>query len=343
MAVQVWYRWLESPGHEMDGAGGRRHEPGPENSRTPDIARGTGRNGPLLLERQGPDRAQGRGPVIGADRRRRRRLRPQRPRPLPAGHLLRQRPVLQVPGAGQRPAGQVVHDAAGRENMVVSAADELPELPPIGRGCPTLGAIAEIADRCAGHRRRAGRAVGRHRARAAWESPRCSSTTRASRAASWCCRPTSSSARSRTRRPAPAASASAAMLAEAVAADPHVTVWPDSTVLYRLLRPQGGRPAQGPAAYDSLVSPKVVLNAAGAREKSLRLSRQPPDRGLRRRRLPDPGQPRPGAPLQPAVHRRRRQRRADRRLPRPAGRHHRGRPGRGPARRAAATRCTPTS
>jgi sarcosine oxidase subunit alpha len=55
-------------------------------------------------------------------------------------------------------------------------------------------------------------------------------------------------------------------LAEAVAADPHVTVWPDSTVLYVYSDRKVGVLRDG--AY-ALVSPKVVLNAAGAREKSL--------------------------------------------------------------------------
>jgi sarcosine oxidase subunit alpha len=55
-------------------------------------------------------------------------------------------------------------------------------------------------------------------------------------------------------------------LAEAVSADPHVTVWPDSTVLYVYSDRKVG------VLRDNryvLVSPKVVLNAAGAREKSL--------------------------------------------------------------------------
>jgi sarcosine oxidase subunit alpha len=55
-------------------------------------------------------------------------------------------------------------------------------------------------------------------------------------------------------------------LAEAVAADPHVTAWPDSTVLYVFSDRKVGILRQG--AY-VLVAPKVVLNAAGAREKSL--------------------------------------------------------------------------
>jgi thioredoxin reductase/Fe-S-cluster-containing hydrogenase component 2 len=55
-------------------------------------------------------------------------------------------------------------------------------------------------------------------------------------------------------------------LAEAVAADPHVTVWPDSTVLYVFSDRKVGILRAG--AY-VLVAPKVVLNAAGAREKSL--------------------------------------------------------------------------
>ncbi|MCU0235837.1 MAG: FAD-dependent oxidoreductase [Acidobacteria bacterium] len=55
-------------------------------------------------------------------------------------------------------------------------------------------------------------------------------------------------------------------LAEAVAADPRVTVWPDSTVLYVYSDRKVGVLRQG--AY-RLVVPKVVLNAAGAREKSL--------------------------------------------------------------------------
>ena len=55
-------------------------------------------------------------------------------------------------------------------------------------------------------------------------------------------------------------------LAEAVAADPHVTVWPDSTVLYVYSDGKAGILRDGKYA---LVSPKVILNAAGAREKSL--------------------------------------------------------------------------
>jgi len=55
-------------------------------------------------------------------------------------------------------------------------------------------------------------------------------------------------------------------LAEAVAADPHVTVWPDSTVLYVYSDRKVGVLRNG--SYH-LVAPKVVLNAAGAREKSL--------------------------------------------------------------------------
>ncbi len=55
-------------------------------------------------------------------------------------------------------------------------------------------------------------------------------------------------------------------LAEAVAADPHVTVWPDSTVLYVYSDRKVGILRGG--SYQ-LVSPKVILNAAGAREKSL--------------------------------------------------------------------------
>ena len=63
-------------------------------------------------------------------------------------------------------------------------------------------------------------------------------------------------------------------LAEAVAADPHVTVWPDSTVLYVFSDRKVGILRNGPVAAGRdgayvLVSPKVVLNAAGAREKSL--------------------------------------------------------------------------
>ena len=129
-------------------------------------------------------------------------------------------------------------------------------------------------------------------------------------------------------------------LAEAVAADPHVTVWPDSTVLYvysdRKVGILRGRFLRAGHAQGHSERRRRPGEVAG-------LSRQPPDRRLWRRRLPDPGQPRPGAAFQPAVHRRRRQRRADRRLPRPAGRHHRGRawPRRCPP--AAATRSTPTS
>jgi len=55
-------------------------------------------------------------------------------------------------------------------------------------------------------------------------------------------------------------------LAEAVATDAHVTVWPDSTVLYVYSDRKVGVLRNG--AY-VLVNPKVVLNAAGAREKSL--------------------------------------------------------------------------
>ncbi|MDD8013599.1 MAG: 2Fe-2S iron-sulfur cluster-binding protein [Acidobacteriota bacterium] len=55
-------------------------------------------------------------------------------------------------------------------------------------------------------------------------------------------------------------------LAEAVAADPHVTVWPDSTVLYVYSDRKVGILRDGKYI---LVSPKVILNAAGAREKSL--------------------------------------------------------------------------
>ncbi len=55
-------------------------------------------------------------------------------------------------------------------------------------------------------------------------------------------------------------------LAEAVAADPHVTVWPDSTVLYVFSDRKVGVLRDG--AY-VLVTPRVVLNAAGAREKFL--------------------------------------------------------------------------
>jgi sarcosine oxidase subunit alpha len=63
-------------------------------------------------------------------------------------------------------------------------------------------------------------------------------------------------------------------LAEAVAADPRVTVWPDSTVLYVYSDRKVGVLRDGPvvAGRDGayvLVSPRVVLNAAGAREKSL--------------------------------------------------------------------------
>ncbi len=55
-------------------------------------------------------------------------------------------------------------------------------------------------------------------------------------------------------------------LAETVAADPHVTVWADSTVLYVFSDRKVGVLRQGSYV---LVSPKVVLNAAGAREKFL--------------------------------------------------------------------------
>ena len=55
-------------------------------------------------------------------------------------------------------------------------------------------------------------------------------------------------------------------LAEAVAADPHVTVWPDSTALYVYSDRKVGILRDGSYV---LVSPRVVLNAAGAREKSL--------------------------------------------------------------------------
>lgn len=55
-------------------------------------------------------------------------------------------------------------------------------------------------------------------------------------------------------------------LAEAVAADPHVTVWPDSTVLYVYSDRKVGVLRDGNYV---LVRPRVILNAAGAREKSL--------------------------------------------------------------------------
>ncbi len=55
-------------------------------------------------------------------------------------------------------------------------------------------------------------------------------------------------------------------LAEAVAADPHVTVWSDSIVLYIYSDRRVGILRHG--SY-MLVTPKVILNAAGAREKSL--------------------------------------------------------------------------
>jgi sarcosine oxidase subunit alpha len=55
-------------------------------------------------------------------------------------------------------------------------------------------------------------------------------------------------------------------LAEAVAADPHVTVWADSTVLYVYSDRKVGILRDGSYV---LVAPRVVLNAAGAREKSL--------------------------------------------------------------------------
>ncbi len=55
-------------------------------------------------------------------------------------------------------------------------------------------------------------------------------------------------------------------LAEAVAADPHVTIWPDSTALYVYSDRKVGILRNG--KYH-LVSPRVILNAAGAREKSL--------------------------------------------------------------------------
>lgn len=55
-------------------------------------------------------------------------------------------------------------------------------------------------------------------------------------------------------------------LAEAVAADPHVTVWSDSTALYVYADRQVGILREGRYV---LVRPRVILNAAGAREKSL--------------------------------------------------------------------------
>ena len=55
-------------------------------------------------------------------------------------------------------------------------------------------------------------------------------------------------------------------LAERVAADPHVTVWSDSTVLYVYADRKVGILREGRYV---LVKPRVILNAAGAREKSL--------------------------------------------------------------------------
>jgi sarcosine oxidase subunit alpha len=55
-------------------------------------------------------------------------------------------------------------------------------------------------------------------------------------------------------------------LAEAVAAEPHVTAWMDSTVLYVYSDRKVGILRGGSYV---LVAPKVILNAAGAREKSL--------------------------------------------------------------------------
>ncbi|MCK7482524.1 MAG: 2Fe-2S iron-sulfur cluster-binding protein [Candidatus Moduliflexus flocculans] len=142
--------------------------------------------------------------------------------------------------------------------------------------------------------------------------------------------------------PAPGASTSPPGSRREVRRSRRVRVWLDSAGSGGIQRPQGRRPASR-AGRTSWSSPEVLLVAAGAREKIAGLPGQHPARRLRRRRLPDPGQPRPGAADRPAVHRRRRQRRAHRRLPRPPGRHRRGRARSRRCPSAAATRSTRTS
>ena len=98
----------------------------------------------------------------------------------------------------------------------------------------------------------------------------------------------------------------------------------------RLQRPEGRRPRRGPEICPRRAgSPAGDVRRAGEEPG---LSRQHPARRLRRRRLPDARQPGPGQADRAAVHRRRRQRRPHRRLPRPPSRHRRRRAGRGHAR-----------
>ena len=214
--------------------------------------------------------------------------------------------------------------------MKVNAADELPALPDADAGqAAGVRPLPEIAHRRADHRRRAGGACRPRSSSGAWASPPCSSTTRHEPGGKLVLQTHKFFGSVEDSQAGTRGMRIGRQLAAAVAADPHVTVWPDSTVLYVYSDRKVGVLRNG--AYQ-LVVPKVVLNAAGAREKSLVFPgnhligvygagafQTLVNRDLVR-------------PAEPPVHRRRRQRRPDRRLPRPAGRHHGGRPGRSAAR-----------
>ena len=213
-----------------------------------------------------------------------------------------------------------------RAGMSVASVEGLPRLPAADAPAATA-AIADRRARCPDHRRRAGGALGRHRA-------------------------------GETRRPHPARRRQAPAGRQAGAADPqvlrlgrrlpcrdprlrdrrHPGRGDRAAALGRglarhhgrggLRRPHGGRRARRALRHRPAPGPDGRHRRARAHDL---LPRQHPARRLRRRRLPDPGQPRPGQVLGAGAHRGRRQRGADRRLPRHPGRHRGGRAGRGAA------------
>ena len=200
--------------------------------------------------------------------------------------------------------------------------------------------IETIDDRVPHPGRRPRGAVGGHRTGQGRGRASSWSTTRPPWAASWCCRPTSSSA------PSTPATRHARHGHRPAAWSSEVRSYRERAPLDRkhgpggVLRPQGGRPARGP------LLPGPAPGPAGGHRRPGEvpgLQGQHPARRLRRGRLPDPRQPRPGAAHGAALHHRRRQRRPHRRLPRPAGGHPGGGPRARPCPNAAATRCTRTS
>ena len=117
----------------------------------------------VLLERHALHGPRRRDHRLGALRQRHPRLRPPPQGRRAAGHLLRQRPVRAVHRHRRRPAGEVLHGAgqrracAWRRSRAAGAARTC-------SGRCSCAPIQTVDVRVPDHRRRAGRAVGGHRA-----------------------------------------------------------------------------------------------------------------------------------------------------------------------------------